>query len=169
MLLKENYTPSPRWPWVPGWVRAGGSPGPPPSLCLGHWHVLRTDFSPSHLSGTLSETIDSLVAQTVKHLSTMWETRVQALGWEDPWRRKWQSTPVLLPGKSHGQRSLVGYSLWGCKESDMTEQLSILSIRAPKAQSSGMSFQRVCFCRDHDKVGCAGRVSSRDCAGPWDQ
>ena len=32
-------------------------------------------------------------------------------------------TPVLLPGKSHGQRSLEGYSLWGCKESDMTEQL----------------------------------------------
>ena len=40
-----------------------------------------------------------------------------------PWRRKWQSTPVLLPGKSHGQRSLVGYSLWGCKESDTTEWL----------------------------------------------
>ena len=32
-----------------------------------------------------------------------------------PWRRKWQSTPLLLPGKSHGWRSLEGYSLWGCK------------------------------------------------------
>ena len=32
-----------------------------------------------------------------------------------PWRRKWQSTPVLVPGKSHGQRNLVGYSLWGWK------------------------------------------------------
>jgi len=41
-------------------------------------------------------------------------------------RRKWQSTPVLLPGKSHGQRSLVGYSLWGRKESDMTERLHSL-------------------------------------------
>ena len=41
-----------------------------------------------------------------------------------PNRRKWQSTPVLLLGKSHGQRSLVGYSLWGYKESDMTERLS---------------------------------------------
>ena len=40
-----------------------------------------------------------------------------------PWRRKWQSTPVILPGKSHGQRSLVGYSPWGRKESDMTERL----------------------------------------------
>ena len=32
-----------------------------------------------------------------------------------PWRRKWQPTPVFLPGESHGQRSLVGYSPWGCK------------------------------------------------------
>ena len=32
-----------------------------------------------------------------------------------PWRRKWQPTPVFLPGKSHGQRSLAGYSPWGCK------------------------------------------------------
>ena len=40
-----------------------------------------------------------------------------------PWIRKWQSTSVLLPGKSHGQRSLVGYSPWGRKESDTTEQL----------------------------------------------
>ena len=38
-----------------------------------------------------------------------------------PWRRKWQSTPVLLPGKSHGQRSLLGYSPWGHK--DTTERI----------------------------------------------
>ena len=40
-----------------------------------------------------------------------------------PWRRKWQPTLVLLPRKSHGRRSLAGYSPWGSKESDMTEQL----------------------------------------------
>ena len=40
-----------------------------------------------------------------------------------PWRRKWQPIPVFLPGESHGQRSLVGYSPQGRKESDMTEQL----------------------------------------------
>ena len=40
-----------------------------------------------------------------------------------PWRRKWQPTPVLLPGKSHGQRSLVGYGPWGHKESDTTKRL----------------------------------------------
>ena len=38
-----------------------------------------------------------------------------------PWRRKWQSTPVFLPGEAHGQRSLVGYSPWAHKESDTTE------------------------------------------------
>ena len=49
----------------------------------------------------------------------------------DPWvrkiplRRKWQPTPVFLPGKSHGQRSLVGYSPLDCKESDMPEQLRL--------------------------------------------
>ena len=63
-----------------------------------------------------------LVAQMVKHLSTMWETRVWSLGWEDPWRRKWQPTPVLLPGKSHGWSSVV----WGCKESDTTERLHFM-------------------------------------------
>ena len=52
----------------------------------------------------------SLVAQTVKYLPAMWETGVQSLGQEDSWRRKWQPTPVSLPGESHGWRSLVGYS-----------------------------------------------------------
>ena len=40
-----------------------------------------------------------------------------------PWRRKWQSTPALWPGKSHGRRSLIGYSSWGGKELDPTERL----------------------------------------------
>ena len=41
-----------------------------------------------------------------------------------PWRSKWQPTTVFLPGQSHGERSLVVYSSWGCKESDMAERLS---------------------------------------------
>ena len=41
------------------------------------------------------------------------------------WRGKWQATAIFLPEKSHEQRSLVGYSPWGHKESDMTEQLSL--------------------------------------------
>ena len=56
----------------------------------------------------------------------MRETRFNPWVRKIPWRRKWQSTPVLLPGKFHGWRSLVGYSPWGCKESDMTEWLHFL-------------------------------------------
>ena len=41
-----------------------------------------------------------------------------------PWRRDWQPTPVFLPGEFHGQRSLVGYSSWGHKEVDTTEQVT---------------------------------------------
>ena len=48
----------------------------------------------------------------------MW---VRSLGQEDPLEEGWLPTPVFLPGESHGQRSLVGYSPWGHKESDMTE------------------------------------------------
>ena len=47
------------------------------------------------------------------------------------WRRNWQPTPVFLPGEFHGQRSLAGYSPWGCKESDTTEQLSPQAHTAP--------------------------------------
>ena len=41
-------------------------------------------------------------------------------------RRKWQPTPVFLPGKSHGQRSLVGYCPWGCKQLDMSDRAGTL-------------------------------------------
>ena len=43
------------------------------------------------------------------------------------WRRKWQPSPVFLPGKSHEQRSLAGYSPWGGKESNTTEQPSTIT------------------------------------------
>ena len=71
----------------------------------------------------------------VKNQPVMWETQIRSLGQEDLlekgiathssilWRRQWQPTPVLLPGKSHGWRSLVDYSPWDCKESDTTERL----------------------------------------------
>ena len=52
----------------------------------------------------------SLVAQTVKNLPAVQETRLQSLGWEDPLERKWLATLVFLPGECHGQRSLAGYS-----------------------------------------------------------
>ena len=60
----------------------------------------------------------------LKNLPAMQEIWVQSLGGEDPWRKEWLPTPVFLPGECHGQRTLEGYSRWGCKELDMTERLS---------------------------------------------
>ena len=65
---------------------------------------------------------------SLSHLrSTGRYTRCRFDPWvgKSTWRRKWQPTPIFLTGESHGQRSLVGYSLWGQKESDTTELLSI--------------------------------------------
>ena len=68
----------------------------------------------------------SLVVQTVKICLQCGRSGFNPWVKEILWRREWQPTPVFLPGESHGQRSLVGYSPWGCKESDMTEQLTHL-------------------------------------------
>ena len=67
-----------------------------------------------------------MVAQTVKNLPANagdgFDPRVGKI----PWRRKWLATPVFLSVESHGQRrSLVGYSLWGRKQSDTTERLGM--------------------------------------------
>ena len=68
----------------------------------------------------------SLVAQMVKNLPPMQETPVQYLGQEDALEKEMVTLPpIFLPGESHGQRSLVGYSPWCHKESDTTEQLHI--------------------------------------------
>ena len=64
------------------------------------------------------------MAQRVKNPSAMQETQeiwVRSLGWEDPWKRKWQPILVFLPEKFHGQRSLLGYSPKSQKELDITE------------------------------------------------
>ena len=53
-------------------------------------------------------------------LPAMQEAQVQSLGQEDPLEKEWKPTPVFLPGKSLGQRSLTGYSPWGCKEWETT-------------------------------------------------
>ena len=85
----------------------------------------------------------SLVAQTVKRLQCG-RPRFEPWVGKIPWRRKWQSTPGLLPGKSHGQRSLVGYSPWGRKESDTTERIHFTSLHYPGGAGGEESF---CQCR----------------------
>ena len=87
--------------------------------------------------------LTSLVAQTVKRLSTMRETRVRSLGREDPLEKEMQPTPVLLPGKSHGQGSLVGYSPWGREESDTTERLHFHALEKEMATHSSILAWRI--------------------------
>ena len=84
-----------------------------------------------------------LGTQTVNNVPAMQETRALSLGQEDPLeRREWQPTPVFLPGESHGERGLAGYSPWVHKESDMTERLTqllvffIFEMRKDKTRSS---------------------------------
>ena len=76
----------------------------------------------------------SLVAQMVKNLPRFdpWIRKI-------PWRRAWPSTPVSLPREFHGQRSLVGYSPWGHKESDatFTFHTTLLQFTHPKTSLSG--------------------------------
>ena len=66
----------------------------------------------------------SQVAQAVKNLPAMQETGSDCWVRKIPWRREWQLTPIFLPEKFHGQRSLADYSSWGCKELDMTKLLT---------------------------------------------
>ena len=71
-----------------------------------------------------------------------------------PWRRKWQSTPALLPGKSHGRRSLIGYNPWGRKESDMTERLhfTLQELRfGSLLQKTSLSFG-YCYCTEFNNA-----------------
>ena len=64
-------------------------------------------------------------AQTVKSPPAKQETWVNPWVGKIPWRREWQPTPEFLPGEFHGQRSLAGYSPWGHKELDTTDQLTL--------------------------------------------
>jgi len=80
------------------------------------------------------------VAQIVKSPPSVQETQVQSLGQEDLLEKEMATRSSILAGKSHGQRSLVGYSPWGHKELDMTELLTLLSITDCFARSI------VCMC-----------------------
>ena len=73
------------------------------------------------------------VAQWWRIRLPMQEIQVQSLAQEEPLQKERQPTPVFLPGVSHGQRSLVGYSLWGCKESDTTEHIHTKRIQKAKS------------------------------------
>ena len=69
------------------------------------------------------------------------------------WRRQWHPTPVLLPGKSHGWRSLVGCSPWSCEESDTTERLHFDFLLSCIGEGNGNPLQ--CSCLENPRDGGA--------------
>ena len=74
------------------------------------------------------------------------------------WRRRWHPTPVLLPGKSHGWRSLVGCSPWGHKESDTTERIHFHFSLSCIGEGNGNPLQ--CSCLENPRDGEPGGLSS---------
>ena len=74
------------------------------------------------------------------------------------WRRQWHPTLVLLPGKSHGQRSLVGYSPWGREESEMTERLRFHFSLSCIGEGNGNPLQ--CSCLENPRDGEPGGLPS---------
>ena len=116
---------------------SSGSVSPEALLIMHMRHLVKRSYSIPlstcvniSLTGRVIQTpvLASLVAQIVKHLPAMCGRPRFTWARKIPWRRKWQSTPVLLPGKFHGWRSLVGSSAWGHKEPDMTERLHFTSL-----------------------------------------
>ena len=75
-----------------------------------------------------------------------------------PWRRRWHPTPVLLPGKSHGRRSLVGCSPWGREESDTPEQLHFHFSLSCIGEGNGNPLQ--CSCLENPRDGEPGGLPS---------
>ena len=82
-----------------------------------------------------------------------------------PWRREWHPTPVLVPGESHGGRSLVGYSPWGRKESDTTEQLHFHFSLSCIGEGNGNPLQ--CSCLENPKDGGAWWATVYGVAQSW--
>ena len=78
--------------------------------------------------------------------------------WPTNQRRRWHTTPVLLPGKPHGQRSLVGCSPWDREESDSTERLHFHFSLSSIGEGNGNPLQRSCLENPRDRGACWAAV-----------
>ena len=87
----------------------------------------------------------SSVSQSCPTLCNTIDCLLMAFLINNCWRGKWQPTPVLLPGKSHWQRSLVGYSPWGHEESDTTERLHFQFSLSCVREENGNPLQCSCL------------------------
>ena len=126
------------------------SPGdlPDPGIKPGS-STLQTDALPSEPPGSPSY-IKHVQFSSVQFSGSVMSDSLRPHELQHDRRRQWHPTPVLLPGESHGRRSLVGCSSWGCEESDTTERLSSSSSLS-LAGTSGKEL--ACQCRRHKRHG----------------
>ena len=124
--------------------------------CTGTWRAeqtgemgIKTFCSSRH---SRKPTVSSLVTSAGQQENDTFESlpgRIHPLGSNQ--RRQWHPTPVLLPGKSHGQRSLVGCSPWGSQESDMTERLHFHFSLSCIGEGNGNPLQCSCLKNPRDR------------------
>ena len=121
-------------------------------------HCARTRITSSFLSSEEPQVSDSQLFFSTSEFST--EVASHSYPWplSYPYHwlfvvARWHPTPVLLPGKSHGHRSLVGCSPWGCKESDTTEQLPFPFSLSCMGEGNGDPLQ--CSCLENPRDGIA--------------
>ena len=118
--------------------------------CLLHWQADSLPLAPPYIyvgfpGGSRRERI---CLQCRKPEFNPWVGKI-------PWGRAWQPTPVFLPGECHGQRSLAGYSPWGCKNT--TEQLSTYAARLinktfKKTQTTSTRNEEEDITKDHSDI-----------------
>ena len=115
--------------------------------CFGLWHLIHADAAFS------LQSILWLSTSLMYHIAYTVGTIYLDVSYGYLWRRQWHPTPVLLPGKSHGRRSLVGCGPWGCWESDTTERLHFhFSLSCP-GEGNGNPLQ--CPCLENPRDGGA--------------
>ena len=127
-------------------------------------------LAPPGLGGSL-RCLQDLPYPPIQFLLPMKDARAQVLGFVSssvsPWRRQWHPTPALLPGKSHGRRSLVGYSPCGRKESDMTERLHFRFSLSCIGEGNSNPLQ--CSCLENSRDGGAWWAAIYGVAQSWTQ
>ena len=125
-LKKQGYNIQ---PWCTPFLTWNQSVVPCPVLTVAFWPAYRFLRRQVRCSGIiLGFPDDSMVKESACQCGRLRRCNFHHWVGKIPWRKKRQPTPVFLPGKSHGQRSLVDYNLWGRTESDMIEGLSIYAL-----------------------------------------